>query len=272
MTNRLGHCFADLKNAGRCALVTYVTAGDPEPATTLSIMRSLVASGADVIELGVPFSDPMADGPTIQRASERALKNGMSLIGVLDIVRQFRNGDQTVPIVLMGYLNPIEAMGYANFVERAATAGVDGVLIVDVPPEEAAGINSQLVASGLDQIFLVAPNSSPSRIEDVCKFASGFVYYVSVKGVTGSKPVDADEVSARIKQFRQRLSLPIGVGFGIKSPESAAAIAGAGDAVIVGSAIIEIIERHASDLTTMQNEIGSFVTQLRVALDNARAA
>ena len=145
-------------------------------------------------------------------------------------------------------------------------------MVVDVPPEEAAEINSQLVAKGLNQIFLVAPNSSPDRIEEVCRFASGFVYYVSVKGVTGSKSVDADEVSARIKQFRQRLSLPIGVGFGIKSPESAAAIARAGDAVIVGSAIIEIIERHLSDLTTMQGEIGAYVAQLRAALDNARAA
>ncbi len=272
MTNRLDCCFSDLNDAGRCALVTYVTAGDPETAATLSIMHTLVAAGADVIELGVPFSDPMADGPTIQRASERALANGMSLTGVLDLVREFRNDNQTVPIVLMGYLNPIEAMGYVNFVGQAASAGVDGVLIVDVPPEEAADINSQLVANKLKQIFLVAPNSSPNRIEDVCKFASGFVYYVSVKGVTGSKSIDADEVSARIKQFRQRLSLPIGVGFGIKSPEAAAAIACAGDAVIVGSAIIEIIERHASDRQTMLDHIKSFVGQLRVALDTARAA
>lgn len=272
MPSRLKHCFSDLKNDGRCALVTYVTAGDPGPEATLSIMRSLVASGADIIELGVPFSDPMADGPIIQRASERALKHGMSLRGVLDIVREFRKEESAIPIVLMGYLNPIEAMGYERFVEQAAAAGVDGVLIVDVPPEEAGAINSQLVTGGLDQIFLIAPNTSLERIDDVCKFASGFVYYVSVKGVTGSKKIDADEVSTRIEQFRQHLSLPIGVGFGIKSPESAAAVALAGDAVIVGSAIIEIIERHPLDLPTMQNEIGSFVTQLRVALDNARAA
>jgi tryptophan synthase alpha chain len=271
MQNRIELCFTDLKNDGRCALVTYVTAGDPAPAVTTEIMRSLVTAGADIIELGVPFSDPMADGPVIQRASERALKNGMSLAGVLQIVREFRKENAVVPIVLMGYLNPIEAMGYAEFVEQAAAAGVDGVLIVDTPPEEAAVINSELAARGLDQIFLLAPNSSPARIDEVCKFARGFVYYVSVKGVTGSKAIDADEVSSHINDFRQQLSLPIGVGFGIKSPESAAAVARAGDAVIVGSAIIEIVEKHASDLKTMQSEIESFVTQLRVALDSARA-
>jgi tryptophan synthase alpha chain len=272
MPNRIKQSFADLKSAGRCALVTYVTAGDPGPQATLGIMRSLVASGADVIELGVPFSDPMADGATIQRAAERALKNGMSLPGVLAIVRAFREGNSTTPVVLMGYLNPIEAMGYANFVEQAGAAGVDGVLIVDVPPEEAGTINPQLVEGGLDQIFLVAPNSSPARIDNVCKFASGFVYYVAVKGVTGSKAIDSGEVRAHIREFRERLSLPIGVGFGIRSPESAAAVAAAGDAVIVGSAIIEIIERHSVDLTTMQIELGLFVAQLRDALDNARAA
>jgi tryptophan synthase alpha chain len=271
MHSRIEPCFADLKNDGRCALVTYVTAGDPGPGATVEIMHSLVSAGADVIELGVPFSDPMADGPIIQRASERALKNGMSLNGVLKIVSEFRIDNSAIPIVLMGYLNPIEAMGYGNFVEQAAAAGVDGVLIVDVPPEEAADINSQLAAHGLDQIFLIAPNSSPARIDDVCKFARGFVYYVSVKGVTGSKSVDSLEVSARIKEFRQQLTLPIGVGFGIKSPESAAEIASAGDAVIVGSAIIEIIERHASDLKRMQTEIESFVMQLRAALDSAKA-
>ena len=272
MSNRLKRCFSDMAKANRCALVTYVTAGDPEPDATLSIMRSLVASGADVIELGMPFSDPMADGPIIQRASERALKNGTTLTSVLDTVQKFRKEDLTIPIVLMGYLNPIEAMGYANFVKNAAAVGVDGVLIVDVPPEEADEINTQLVTGGLDQIFLVAPNSSLERIENVCKFASGFVYYVAVKGVTGGKPVDAGEVGAHIKQFRQRLSLPIGVGFGIKSPEAARAIAGAGDAVIVGSAIVEIIEQHGLDRTVMQHELESFVAQLRLALDSARIA
>ena len=214
----------------------------------------------------------MADGPIIQRASERALAEGMSLRGVLKIVRRFREENMTIPIVLMGYLNPIEAMGYERFAEQAAVAGADGVLIVDVPPEEAKIVNSQLVAHGLEQIFLIAPNSSKSRIDGVCEFASGFVYYVSVKGVTGSKSVDALEVNQHIAEFRQQLSLPIGIGFGIKSPESAAAVACSGDAIIVGSAIIEIMERHADDFTTMRREVESFVAQLRGALDGARAA
>jgi tryptophan synthase alpha chain len=272
MHNRIERRFKDLADDGRCALVTYVTAGDPASEITPRIMRSLVDAGADVIELGVPFSDPMADGPIIQRASERALENGMSLAAVLDIVRVFRRENSQTPIVLMGYLNPIEAMGYERFASQAAEAGVDGVLIVDVPPEEAQAINTHLAGSGLDQIFLIAPNSSPSRIDGVREFASGFVYYVSVKGVTGTKSIDADEVSAGIRQIRSRLPLPIGVGFGIKSPESAAAVACAGDAIIVGSAIIEIVERNADDIDAMCKEVEAFVARLRSAIDNARAA
>ena len=271
MDNRIDQRFRELATDGRCALVTYVTAGDPDPAVTTDIMHSMVDAGADVIELGVPFSDPMADGPVIQRASQRALEKGMSLAGVLEIVRRFREENEVAPLILMGYLNPIEAMGYERFAEQADAAGVDGVLIVDVPLEEAQIINSHLVAHGLDQVFLIAPNSSTSRIAYVCEFAAGFVYYVSVKGVTGSKAVDAVEVNRRIEEFRQQLSLPIGVGFGIKSPESAAALAESGDAVIVGSAIIEIIERHADDAATMCEEVGSFVAQLRRAVDGARA-
>lgn len=253
-------------------MVTYVTAGDPAPEITTKIMHSLVSAGADIIELGVPFSDPMADGPIIQRASERALAQGMSLRGVLDIVRGFRAQNSTVPIILMGYLNPIEAMGYQRFADQAVGAGVDGVLVVDVPPEEAKDINTQLVKRGLDQIFLIAPNSSSTRVDRVCEFAGGFIYYVSVKGVTGSKSVDAEEVKSRIDQFRSRVSLPIGVGFGIKSPEMAAAVAGTGDAVIVGSAIMEIVECHAHDVATMVKEIELFVSRLRASIDRARAA
>ena len=271
MHKRIERCFNNLANNGRCALVTYVTAGDPAAETTPRIMRSLVDGGADVIELGVPFSDPMADGPIIQRASERALQNGMSLVGVLDIVRAFRRENSAVPVILMGYLNPIEAMGYERFAVRAAEAGVDGVLIVDVPPEETDAINTHLVGSGLDQIFLIAPNSSQSRIDALREFAGGFVYYVSVKGVTGTKSIDAAEVSAGIEQIRHRLPLPIGVGFGIKSPESAAAVARAGDAIIVGSAIIEIVERYADDIDAMCREVERFVAQLRGAIDDARA-
>jgi len=270
--NRIEQRFGTLGAAGRCALVTYVTAGDPDATTTLDIMHALVQGGADVIELGVPFSDPMADGPVIQRASERALEHGMSLHGVIDIVRRFRERDAETPVVLMGYLNPIEAMGYERFATDAAHAGVDGVLIVDVPPEEARTLNAYLLERRLDQIFLIAPNSSAERIAGVCEFARGFVYYVSVKGVTGGKNVDAEEVGRHIAEFRRRLPLPIGIGFGIKSAEAAAAVAMAGDAVIVGSAIIEIVEREADDPATMCRTIETFVSSLRSALDRARAA
>lgn len=268
--NRIENRFAALGASGRCALITYVTAGDPDAASTLEIMRALVRAGTDVIELGVPFSDPMADGPVIQRASERALENGMSLAGVLEIVRQFRQEDSETPLVLMGYLNPIEAMGYENFARAGAQAGIDGALVVDIPPEESQQLNACMAEDGLDQIFLIAPNSPPERIDGVCEFARGFVYYVSVKGVTGGKKIDTHEVGEHIAEFRQRLSLPIGVGFGIKSAQSAAAVANAGDAVIVGSAIIEIIERESSDSAAMMEALHQFVGGLRTALDDAR--
>ena len=182
---RISNTFTALRANDDCALVTYVTAGDPNAASTVGIMRALVDGGADIIELGVPFSDPMADGPVIQRASERALSRGMSLRGVLEIVADFRTTNATTPVVLMGYLNPIEAMGYDVFAAAAAAAGVDGVLIVDVPPEESASLNAVLRGAGLEQIFLIAPNSATARIDAVRDFAGGFVYYVSVKGVTG---------------------------------------------------------------------------------------
>lgn len=272
MPNRLETCFSHLRDSDRCALVTYITAGDPSGQATLAVMRTLAEAGVDVIELGVPFSDPMADGPVIQRASQRALENGMSLRGVLDLVTEFRRDYETLPIVLMGYLNPIEAMGYETFSTQASAAGVDGVLIVDAPPEESAAINNTMARSGLDQIFLIAPNSTAERIGTVRAMARGFVYYVSVKGVTGSKSIDAEEVRDRINSLREALPLPVGVGFGIKSAPAAAAVAVCADAVIVGSSIIEIIERHANAMETMQKEVGVFVSQLRAAIDHARAA
>lgn len=271
-TNRIEKRFAELAQRGQCALVTYVTAGDPDREVTLEILQTLVENGADVIELGMPFSDPMADGPVIQRASERALEHGMSLRGVLDIAREFREHNDATPLVLMGYLNPVEAMGYATFASEAASAGVDGVLVVDVPPEEADELNAALSAAGLNQIFLIAPNSSDERIAGVCEFARGFVYYVSVKGVTGGKNVDAVEVGEHIAKFRKHLSLPIGVGFGIKSAEAAAAVADVGDAVIIGSAIIELVEANMGDTAAMNRAIGDFVASLRGALDRSRAA
>lgn len=270
MQNRIENCFSSLQDKNACALVTYITAGDPGPQATLPTMRTLVDAGADIIELGVPFSDPMADGPVIQRASERALQQGMSLNGVLDIVSDYRRENEIVPIVLMGYLNPIEAMGYERFSECAGDAGVDGVLIVDAPPEESVDINRALAANGLEQIFLIAPNSNTERIKNICDIARGFVYYVAVKGVTGTKAIDPVEVGRRLEEFRRVLSLPIGVGFGIKSAESAAAVAEVSDAAIVGSAIIEIVERYIADDELRLTEIHSFVRSLRDAMDRSR--
>jgi len=270
MQNRIENCFSSLQDKNACALVTYITAGDPGPQATLPTMRTLVDAGADIIELGVPFSDPMADGPVIQRASERALQQGMSLNGVLDIVSDYRRENEIVPIVLMGYLNPIEAMGYERFSECAGDAGVDGVLIVDAPPEESVDINRALAANGLEQIFLIAPNSNTERIKNICDIARGFVYYVAVKGVTGTKAIDPVEVGRRLEEFRRVLSLPIGVGFGIKSAESAAAVAEVSDAAIVGSAIIEIVGRYIADDELRLTEIHSFVRSLRDAMDRSR--
>ncbi len=227
---------------GQKALIPYITVGDPDTATTLSLMKSLVANGADILELGVPFSDPMADGPTIQRAAERALANRVSLHDVLDVVSAFRQTDQETPVVLMGYLNPVHKMGYAQFARAAAAARVDGVLTVDNPVETIEPLQRELQANGMDAIFLVAPTTTEARMQEIGKLASGFVYYVSLKGVTGSARLDTDEVAAKIAVLRRHISLPIGVGFGISDAQSAAKIGAVADAVIVGSRIVKEIE------------------------------
>ena len=251
--------------------MTFVTAGDPSPEATVPIMHALVRGGADVIELGVPFSDPMADGPTIQRASERALAAGMTMKRVLEIAQAFRATDKDTPLVLMGYLNPIERMGYEAFAQQASAADVDGILAVDLPPEEAGDFHRQMTAAGLDQIFLLAPTSSLQRIEAVCRYATGFVYYVSVKGVTGDKALDPDEVRARIAQLKQKTALPVGVGFGVKTPATAATVAAVSDAVIVGSALMEIIEQAATPAAAA-TQLEQFVRSLRAAMDAGRTA
>ncbi len=271
MSNRIESRFSDLAAAGRCGLVTFITAGDPTPAATLAYMHALVSGGADVIELGVPFSDPMADGPTIQRASERALAGGMTLHKVMTLVEAFRRTDTTTPVVLMGYLNPIERMGYAAFARAAVAAGVDGVLTVDLPPEEAASLNREVRAAGLSQIFLLAPTSSAPRVAAVRAFANGFVYYVSVKGVTGEKSFEVVETSARVAELKLATGLPVGVGFGVRTPETAAALAHQSDAVIVGSALVELIER-ASDVATGAAGLEAFARSLKLAMDDTRAA
>ncbi|MBI1395360.1 MAG: tryptophan synthase subunit alpha [Betaproteobacteria bacterium] len=263
--SRIPDTFARLKADGRKALIPFVTAGDPDRESTIAIMHALVAGGADVIELGVPFSDPMADGPTIQRASERALRNGTSLRDVLALVRTFREQDQRTPVVLMGYANPVEAMGYDTFVDEAARAGVDGVLVVDYPPEESADLTHRLRARGIDSIFLLSPTSDDARMADVGKLASGYVYYVSLKGVTGAAHIDLDEVGAMIPRIRAHVDVPIGVGFGIRDGETARAIGAIADAVVIGSRLVQEIE--ASTPETAAARLGALVESIRKAMD-----
>lgn len=239
--NRIVNCLASIKAQGGKALAAYIVAGDPEPDATLTAMQALVSAGADIIELGVPFSDPMAEGPVIQRGHERALQNRFSLRKCIEVVRQFREANQTTPVVLMGYTNPIERMGYGEFAKAASAAGVDGVLTVDLPPEESADVNRQFREQGLETIFLLAPTSSDERTERVAAMAGGFLYYVSLKGVTGAGHLDVDAVRQRVDFIRRSCALPVLVGFGIKDAESAGAVARCADGVVVGSALVELM-------------------------------
>jgi tryptophan synthase alpha chain len=263
--SRIQAKFAELQSQGRKALIPFITAGDPEPGQTLPLMKALVAGGADIIELGVPFSDPMADGPTIQRASERALAYGMSLKVVLGLVREFRKHDAATPVVLMGYANPVEAYGAEAFARDAAAAGVDGALIVDYPPEECAEFAATLKGAGLDPIFLLAPTSVDKRFAEVAAMGSGYIYYVSLKGVTGSAAIDLDEVARRIPAIRDKVGLPVGVGFGIRDAASAARIATVADAVVIGSRIIEIIEQSPAGEAPAR--VAEFLCGVREAMD-----
>ena len=265
--SRIKTRFERLQARAGKGLVTFITAGDPQCAATPDLMHALVRGGADIIELGVPFSDPMADGPVIQRASERALAAGTSLDDVYRCVARFRETDRDTPVVLMGYLNPFERGGAAHFAARAQTAGVDGVLVVDLPPEEGREFNTALVAAGIDQVFLVAPNSTSARIEQICAVASGFVYFVAVKGVTGDKAVDIDGINARIAETRRLARVPVGIGFGIRTPQAAAAAAQTADAIIVGSALVEEIERHGLDVAGAATALEHLVRSLRTAID-----
>jgi tryptophan synthase alpha chain len=263
--SRIDATFARLRTAGRKALIPYVTTGDPSLAATLPIMDAMVDAGADIIELGVPFSDPMADGPVVQRASERALAQGVGLRDVLDVVAQFRARNTTTPVVLMGYANPIEAMGTAAFAARAQAAGVDGVLVVDYPPEEATEFAALMVDHAIAPIFLLSPTTPEARIELVAGVARGYVYYVSLKGVTGAGNLDTTEVGRKLEEIRRHVSLPVGVGFGIRDAASAVAIAAHADAVIIGSRIIQEIESGApADAAT---RVGAWLGTIRHALD-----
>ncbi len=245
-------------------------AGDPHPDMTVPLMHALVEGGADIIELGVPFSDPMADGPVIQRASERALKHPTRLSQVFAMVRRFREADGETPVILMGYLNPIEAMGYAPFAAAAEAAGVDGVLVVDMPPEEEGQLHPELLAHGLDPIFLLAPTSAPERMRMIAQKARGFVYYVSLKGVTGSHSLDVSQVEEKVKIIRRYTDLPIGVGFGIHDAASAAAIGRVADAVIVGSALVRQVETLLTSPERIPSTLTALLKGMRQALDGSR--
>ena len=262
--------FERLQAQGRKALIPFITAGDPDPALTVPLMHTLVEAGADIIELGVPFSDPMADGPTIQRASERALAKGVSLRQVLGMVANFRADNNETPVVLMGYANPIEAMGVEKFAAAAFDAGVDGVLVVDYPPEESADFAKAMNANALDPIFLLAPTSTEKRIAQVAELASGYVYYVSLKGVTGSAALDVQSVAARIPEIHAATGIPVGVGFGIRDAATAGAVAKIADAVVVGSRIIEEIEQSTDE--TVCDRVKALVADLRRGIDEATAS
>jgi tryptophan synthase alpha chain len=264
--SRIAATFAALKAANRKALIPFITAGDPAPANTLPLMHALVEGGADILELGVPFSDPMADGPTIQRASERALKHGVGLRDVLGMVSEFRKSNTITPVVLMGYANPIEAMGWDAFCAAAATAGVDGVLTVDYPPEESAEFAAKCAAAGLDNIYLLAPTTPAIRVDAVAKHARGFIYYVSLKGVTGAATIDISEVAARLQEIHAATGLSVGVGFGIRDAQTARQVAQVADAVVIGSRIVQEIEQSTPEM--MLVNVKTFVAGVRAALDN----
>ena len=264
--SRIAQTFARLANEKRKALIPFVTAGDPSPSITVPLMHAMVDAGVDIIELGVPFSDPMADGPVIQRSSERALKFGVGLNDVLSYVSEFRKTNQATPVVLMGYANPIERMGMEIFAERANKAGVDGVLVVDYPPEESAELAESMDAAGIDIIYLLSPTSSIERIKLVAQAARGYIYYVSLKGVSGAANIDTGEVEAMIAKIKSQTKLPVGVGFGIRDGDTAKRIARFADAVVIGSRLIQ--EMEASTPETAVEKVRVLLKNIRDAMDS----
>jgi tryptophan synthase alpha chain len=266
--SRLEKKSADLKNAGESALIPFITAGDPDLPTTLKIMHALEAGGADCIELGIPFSDPTADGPTIQRASERALKNHVTLMQVLQLVRKFRQASD-VPVILFGYFNPFLQFGLQNFCRQSAKAGADGVLCVDLPPEESEELKRWTDAEQIDLIFLLSPTSGPGRVNLVARKARGFIYYVSVTGVTGARQSFDDKLRSQVTEVRRLTSLPVGVGFGISTPQQAAWIAEFADAAVIGSALVETIERAEGSAAKAQ-AAGDFIAKIKRAMKKSR--
>lgn len=265
---RIAEAFERLRGCGHKALIPYVTAGDPDPTVTVPVLHAMVDAGADMIEVGVPFSDPMADGPVIQRSSERALRHGTGLNDVLKMVSQFRARDANTPVILMGYANPIEAIGQSAFVDAASKAGVDGVIVVDYPPEECVEFASMLRRRAMDLIFLLAPTSTRQRIEEVAKIASGYIYYVSLRGTTGAGNLDLVEVEDNIRRIRAVTRLPIGVGFGIRDGTTARAICAFADAAIIGSRVIQEIE--ASGPLNAPARVGAFLKEVRAAMNEEK--
>lgn len=265
--SRLQETFKTLKQQQKTALITFITAGDPDPSITVNLLHDMVKAGANILELGVPFSDPMAEGPVIQAACERALEHNVSLKDVLAMVKSFRDQDNDTPIVLMGYLNPVEVMGYQTFATAAAAAGVDGVILVDLPPEEGEELLALLREKSIDQIFLLSPTSTDERIEKICQLASGFVYYVSLKGVTGSASLDIGSVNEKVTQIRGHTQVPVGVGFGIHDANTAAQVAAIADAVVVGSAIVKRVADNADDPVKISKEVCGLVSSMREAMD-----
>lgn len=267
--SRIATCLSALQAQGRKALIPYVTAGFPHPEATPDLMHAMVEAGCDIIELGVPFSDPMADGPTIQRAGEAALTQGVGMVQVLHMVQAFRQTNSHTPVVLMGYANPIERFdllhGPEAFVREAAQAGVDGVLVVDYPPESCEAFAASLKQAGLDLIFLLAPTSTEARMAHVAQLASGYVYYVSLKGVTGAGHLNTDEVEAMLPRIRQHVKIPVGVGFGIRDAASACAVGRSADAVVMGSRLIELLEHTPAP--QQAHALRTFLSEIRAALD-----
>ncbi len=266
--SRLAAKFEELAKSGRKALVPFITAGDPTPEFTVPMMHAMVEAGVDIIELGVPFSDPMADGPVIQRASERALAHKGSLRKTLAIAAEFRKTNQQTPVVLMGYLNPIEAMGYEDFANAAQRADIDGVLTVDLPPEEGQECTAFLKARTIDTIFLLAPNSSDERIKQMDVAGSGYLYYVSLKGVTGAGHLNTADVENKLQQIRASTRLPVAIGFGVKNAETAKTLSGIGDGVVVGSALISKIEENLDNPGQAKREIVALLSSMRQAMDS----
>jgi len=264
--SRITTVFNQLSEAGTKAFIPFITAGDSGLDNTYDLMLTLVDNGADVIELGVPFSDPMADGPMIAKSHERAVADGVSLHDVLDLVKKFRQTNDTTAIVLMGYLNPIEVFGYQAFADVASESGVDGVLVVDMPPEEAHDLKQRLDGVDIDFIFLVAPTTTNDRLAFLSNVASGFVYFVSLKGVTGAGHIDVDAVNANMARIRQFIDLPVGVGFGIKDAATAKAVSTAADAVIVGSSLVSFIEQYATDRDKMLTSVGALSAEISAAV------